>query len=116
MSAAATARPRRRASAARGRAGARGGSVRWDRVGRIALLVTLAVILLLYLSPFKHWVEQSGTANAQKQELQRLNAENARLKGRVRSLRDPAALEQEARRLGMVRQGERSYVIKNPPR
>ena len=116
MAAAATARPRRRASAARaGRGGARGGSVRWDRVGRIALLVTLAVILLLYLSPFKHWVEQSGTANAQKQELQRLNSENARLKGRVRSLRDPAALEQEARRLGMVRQGERSYVIKNPP-
>ncbi len=117
MAAAATARPRRRASAAHGgRAGARGGSVRWDRVGRIALVVTLGVILLLYLSPFKHWVEQSGTASAQKQELRRLDAENARLKGRVRSLRDPAALEQEARRLGMVRQGERSYVIKNPPR
>jgi hypothetical protein len=33
----------------------------------------------------------------------------------VRSLRDPGALEREARRLGMVRAGERSYVIENLP-
>jgi cell division protein FtsB len=85
-------------------------------VGRIGLLATLGFILLLYISPTKHWIEQSGTAGAQKQELRELNAEHARLKTRVRRLSDPAALEQEARRLGMVRQGERSYVIKNPPR
>ena len=116
MSASATAHPRRRASAGRRAAtGARGG-IRWDRVGRIALLATLGMILLLYISPFKHWIEQSRTAGAQKQELRELNAENEQLTRRVRELRDPAALEQEARRLGMVRQGERSYVIRNPPR
>ena len=37
------------------------------------------------------------------------------LKHRLRALRDPGALEREARRLGMVRQGERSYVIENLP-
>jgi cell division protein FtsB len=31
----------------------------------------------------------------------------------VTTLRDPAALEAQARRLGMVREGERSYVIEN---
>jgi cell division protein FtsB len=92
------------------------GPIRWDRLGRMALLGTLGIILLLYVSPAKHWVEQSGTARAQKQDLQDLQAENARLSRRVRELRDPAALEQEARRLGMVREGERSYVIENPPR
>lgn len=116
MSAAASVRPRRRASAARRSAGGGRGSIRWDRVGRIALLATLGIILLLYLSPAKHWVEQSGTASAQRTELNQLNAEHQRLTRRVHSLSDPAALEQEARRLGMVRQGERSYVIKNPPR
>jgi cell division protein FtsB len=89
--------------------------IRWDRVGRFALLTTLVVILLLYLSPAKHWIQQSRTAGAQQDELQDLSAENKELKRRVRALRDPGALEREARRLGMVRQGERAYVIENLP-
>jgi cell division protein FtsB len=89
--------------------------IRWDRVGRFALLTTLVVILLLYLSPAKHWIQQSRTARAQQNELQDLTEENGELKRRVRALRDPGALEREARRLGMVRQGERAYVIENLP-
>ena len=91
-------------------------SIRWDRLGRIALLGTLFVILMLYISPAKHWWEQSRTANAQEQELEDLGRENRGLKERVRALRDPGALEREARRLGMVRQGERAYVIEGLPR
>ena len=34
----------------------------------------------------------------------------------MKELRDPQAVEREARRLGMVRQGERAYVIENAPR
>jgi cell division protein FtsB len=90
-------------------------SIRWDRLGRLALLATLIVILLLYLSPAKHWWEQSRTAAAQREELEELGRENRDLKRRVRALRDPGALEREARRLGMVRQGERAYVIKGLP-
>ena len=91
------------------------GRVRWDRLGRLALLSVLVVILGLYISPAKHWYEQSRTSKAQKQELQRLDGENAALKRRLRRLRNPDTLENEARRLGMVREGERSYVIENPP-
>ncbi len=101
----------RRASSRKAR-----GGVRWDRLGRVALLVTLGAILLLYISPAKHWIEQSGTAKVQKSELRGLTEENRRLRERAEQLRDPAALELEARRLGMVRQGERSFVIENPPR
>lgn len=90
--------------------------MRWDRLGRLALLGTLATILLLYVSPAKHWLEQSSTARDQKQELEELTADNTRLERRAKELRDPAAPEREARRLGMVRQGERSYVIENPPK
>ena len=68
----------------------------------------LGVILLLYISPAKHWIEQSRTAGEQSSELRELSAENERLKRGVRELRDPGALEREARRLGMVAQGERS--------
>ena len=95
---------------------ARRTSIRWDRLGRLALLGTLFVILLLYISPAKHWWEQSRTSNAQEQELEDLTEENRGLKERVRALRDPGALEREARRLGMVRQGERAYVIEGLPK
>jgi cell division protein FtsB len=90
-------------------------SIRWDRLGRLALLATLIVILFLYISPAKHWWQQSRTAAAQRSELDELSRENRKLKRQVRALRDPGALEQEARRLGMVQQGERAYVIKGLP-
>ncbi len=89
--------------------------IRWDRLGRVALLITLVVIVLSYLSPARHWLQQSGTAGRQKQELTQLTGQKKRLQSRLRALRDPGALEREARRLGMVRVGERSYVIENLP-
>ena len=91
-------------------------TIRWDRVGRFGLAGMLGVILLLYVSPAKHWIEQSRTAGEQKSELRDLTRENRELRRRVKALDSPGALEREARRLGMVREGERAYVIENPPR
>lgn len=108
-----------RVSAHAGRRGAaprrRGKSIRWDRVGRTSLLVVLGVILLLYISPVSHWVEQSQTAGHQRDELERLEREHDELKERVSSLRGPDAIEREARRLGMVRAGERAIVVEGLP-
>jgi cell division protein FtsB len=81
----------------------------------VALLITLVVIVLSYLSPARHWLQQSGTAGRQKEELGELKTQKAKLQRRLRALRDPGALEREARHLGMVRVGERSYVIENLP-
>jgi cell division protein FtsB len=81
----------------------------------VALLITLVVIVFSYLSPARQWIRQSGTAGHQHEELSQLTAEKKKLTRRLRALRDPGALEREARRLGMVRVGERSYVIENLP-
>jgi cell division protein FtsB len=81
----------------------------------VALLGTLLVIVFSYLSPARQWIRQSSTASHQKQELSDLAGEKRKLDRRLRALRDPDALEREARRLGMVRVGERSYVIENVP-
>lgn len=115
MAAAAATRARTaRRPAGRGRiAVPAGGRVRWDRLGRVALLVVLAVIVLLYASPLKSWVAQKQTAAEYGAELRSLEAQNARLKARAEGLTRPDAIEREARRLGMVRQGERAYVIEN---
>lgn len=108
----ATARaPRRRASST-----LKIGGIRWDRLSRVALLVLLGAILLMYVSPAKHWWESARTASAQSEELQHLEAENKRLKERSALLKDPDTLELEARKLGMTRSDERAFVIKNPPK
>jgi cell division protein FtsB len=91
-------------------------SIRWDKVGRLALLVTFGVVLLLYVSPLTNWIRQSRTASEHRAELRELKSENRRLKSRIRTLRRPDALEREARKLGMVRAGERAFVIENVPR
>lgn len=108
----ATARaPRQRASA-----GLKLGGIRWDRLSRVALLVLLGGILLMYVSPAKHWWESSKTASAQSAELQHLEAENVRLEQRAATLNDPDTLELEARKLGMTRSDERAFSMENLPK
>jgi cell division protein FtsB len=112
--ASATARaPRRRASAS---AGPKRGGIRWDRLSRVALLALLGAILLMYVSPAKHWWEASRTAASTNAELQHLEAENKRLEQRAATLANPDTLELEARKLGMTRSDERAFVIRNPPK
>ena len=89
------------------------GRIRWDRLGRYALLTVLCAILLAYISPISHWMRQSETAKHEEAELRSLQAENAHLKHRVADLKRPIALEREARKLGMIKEGERAYVIPN---
>jgi cell division protein FtsB len=98
------------------RAPPRRAGIRWDRLGRVGLLSVLGIILLLYVSPIKHWIEQSRTAGEQRSELRDLTRENRRLERRVHGLRTSGALEREARRLGMIRHDERSFSVENLPR
>ena len=89
--------------------------VRWDRVGRVALLLVLGLVLLLYVGPARSYVQTWRESKAKTRELHTLQAENQRLLARRRALREPASLEREARRLGMVRDGERSFVVRGLP-
>ena len=95
-------------------AGARG--IRWDRVSRVGLLVVLVGILALYVGPARSYVSTWKEAQSRRAEVHHLQRENARLRARRDALRDPKALEREARRLGMVRPGERAYVVKSLPK
>ena len=91
-------------------------TVRWDRLGRVALLVVLFGVLLLYIGPARSYVQTWRESKAKAAELQRLQRENRALRARRDELRQPAALMREARRLGMVRQGERGFVVRGLPR
>jgi cell division protein FtsB len=85
-------------------------------VGRVALLGVLCVIVLLYIPPVSHWFQQSGTAARGRTQVQQLERERTRLRARLRELTGPGALERAARRLGMVKPGERPYAVSLPKR
>jgi cell division protein FtsB len=90
-------------------------TVRWDRVGRVALLLLLGTVLLLYVNPALNYFKTWQAANVKRTEVARLQADNTRLRARKKSLQQPATLEREARRLGMVKPGEKPYVIESLP-
>jgi cell division protein FtsB len=89
--------------------------IRWDRLGRWALIAVLGFVLYLYIGPATTWVSTYKEAKRKRADVAALQAENRRLRERRKELRDPAALEREARRLGMVKAGEKSYVIEDLP-
>lgn len=89
--------------------------IRWDRVGRVGLLFVLVMILGLYVGPARSYFATRSQAAEKRQAVERLRQERKHLQERAAALRDPAALEREARRLGMVRPGERAYVVKGLP-
>ena len=103
------ARPRAVSGAARAQV------IRWDRVGRVMVLLVMVFVAALYVHPLLSIWSTRGEAAQRRADVVRLQAENDRLARRVRALRGPGALEREARRLGMVRPGERAYVIQNLP-
>ena len=91
-------------------------SVRWDRLGRIALLVVLTGVVGLYIGPAHSYWQTWRESRARNAELSRLEAEHDRLLARRRALREPASLMREARHLGMVRRGERAFVVQDLPK
>ena len=93
--------------------GARG--IRWDRVGRVALLIVLFGVVALYVGPSISFFTTWREAQARRGDVHRLQAENRRLRARRAALQDPRTLEREARRLGLVKPGERPYIVKGLP-
>jgi cell division protein FtsB len=78
------------------------------------LLGVLFAIVLLYIPPVAHWVQQSQTAAREHAQVRALVRERARLRAQLRALTGPGALERQARRLGMVQPGEQPYIIDRP--
>jgi cell division protein FtsB len=90
--------------------------IRWDRLGRWALIAVFAFILYLYIGPALTWVSAYREAGRQRAEVATLKARNAELQARKRALHDAATLERDARRLGMVKAGEKAFVVELPGR
>jgi len=86
--------------------------VRWDRVGRVALVLVLFGVMVSYLNPVVNLLGAWRDSKASEQRLAQLERKHAKLQGKVRDAGSPLTLEREARKLGMVRAGEHAYVVR----
>jgi cell division protein FtsB len=101
----------RPAPRSRSRGGARSSRVRWDKLGRVILVLALFGVLVSYIHPALGFVSAWNDKRTAATELSQLRAEHASLQAKATSLDGRNAAEQAARRLGMVANGERAYVI-----
>lgn len=85
--------------------------IRWDRLGRIALVVVLFLVLVSYLNPLVNLLQAWQGSKSSDAQLAQLKQEKVDLTNRLREVSSPSALEREARRLGMVKPGEHAYIV-----
>jgi cell division protein FtsB len=89
--------------------------VRWDRLGRVALLFVGLLLIYLYINPLRTYLSTWQEAKTKRSEVSQLQREHDQLVRRQRALRSPGGIETEARRLGMVKPDERAYIVRGLP-
>jgi len=113
-------RPQPRAQARSERGGLLGGAVagsrvRWDRVGRAAMLCVMAALVYLYLSAGIHMFSTWRQSHRDSAAVVSLELEHTRLQRQHEHLIKPGTLEADARQLGMMKKNEQPYVISGLP-
>lgn len=89
--------------------------MRWDRVGRVSLLVVLGIVAALYVQRGLAYFAVHSQADQQRAIVQQLARSNASLRAQQTSLNEPSTILTDARALGMVRPGEHPYEVTGLP-
>ena len=79
---------------------------------RAAFVAVLGLVAFLYYRPLTSLLETRAAVDARAAEVEVLREENRRLEQRLARASTLAALAREARRSGLVRPGERLYVVR----
>lgn len=80
--------------------------MRWLAVGAIVL------VGLLYARPLRSYLGTKHELAQRAGDVRALKAEKRELEHQLAEASTPEALQQEARRLGLVRPGERLFIVK----
>jgi len=89
--------------------------VRWDRLGRVAMLFVLAALLYLYLSAGIHMLSTWSQARRDSATVAAMQREHDTLVRQRETLGSQGTVEAEARQLGMMKAGEQPYVVTGLP-
>ena len=76
----------------------------------------LVVIALSYVSPLRAYREARDEVEARRAEVAKLEQKRRELRKRLAYARTDAFVEREARKLGLVRPGERLFIVKRDGR
>ena len=76
-------------------------------------MIVLFVVLLSYVNPAVNFIDAWRDSRTQRSELVELRQEHQSLAAKAAALEDSSAAVRAARKLGMVAEGERSYVIRS---
>jgi cell division protein FtsB len=93
----------------------RGARVRWDRLGRLAILCVLVALVYLYVSAGVRMLSTWRQSHRDGAAVATLQREHARLVRQHDTLSTQGTLEAEARKLGMMRKGEQPYMVSGLP-
>lgn len=89
--------------------------MRWDRLGRLAMLAVLVVLLFLYLSAGIHMLSTWGQSRHDRATVATMEREHETLVRQREALGRQGTVEGEARSLGMKKTGERQYIVPGLP-
>jgi cell division protein FtsB len=79
---------------------------------RWAAVATLAVVALLYYRPVRSYLETRSSVMERQAEVRELRARRDRLARRLEDVETPEALARRARKLGLVKPGEKLFIVK----
>jgi len=79
---------------------------------RVVLVAAVALVAFLYYRPLRAYVDTRHSLAGRRADVRGLQAEKQRLEHELAISTSPAALELEARQLGLVKPGERLFIVK----
>jgi hypothetical protein len=82
------------------------------RPTRLLALGGLVLVAFLYWKPTHTYLQTRDTLDARRAEVQSLRTEQTRLQKRLAEVGTTDELVREARRLGLVKPGERLFIVK----
>jgi hypothetical protein len=89
--------------------------VRWDRLGRVAMLGVLVVLAYLYLSAGVHLLGTWRQARGESAKVATMQREHNALQRQHEALGSPGAVEAQARKLGLMKHDERPFIVSGLP-
>jgi cell division protein FtsB len=82
------------------------------RALRLLVAGVLVLVGFLYYQPFASYLERREALERRSQEVEVLRTRKRELERRLAASRSPEALAREARRLGLVKEGEHLFIVK----
>jgi cell division protein FtsB len=82
------------------------------RPSRLVALAGLALLAILYWNPLHSYVTTKQQLNRRQADVSVLEAQKRQLERRIARVDSGEALVREARRLGLVKPGERLFIVR----